>query len=178
MTRGVKMTQEPTRRDVLKKSSALGVGVTGLATTGIPDFEFPKTLTSVVQEPSANRDTDLFRFINNGVGSDVAKVTLRDSATGQSVDTYRLETVGTNHPSLNGVPHEDRFPKVAADINSFGNVPAGVYTVEVQYGDLVGKTTVPVGEDGVFSGLRVKSYVQPDGRIKVDLVAVNPGRKL
>lgn len=172
------MTKEPTRRDVLKKSSAFGAGVAGLASTGIPEFEFPKSLGPVDQEPEADRDTDLFRFINNSVGSGTAKVTLRDSTTGRAVETFRLETVGTNHPSLNGVSHEDRFPKVAADIHSFGDLSAGVYTVEVQYGNLVDRTRVPVGESGVFSGLRIKSYVQPDGRIRADLVAVNPGRKL
>lgn len=170
------MTEEPTRRDVLKNSSALGIA--GLASTGLPDFDLPTNVASVEQEPSANRNTDLFRFINNSVGSGAAKVTLRNAVTGQVAKTFRLDTVGTNHPNLNGMSHQARFPKVAADINSFGEVPSGVYTVEVQYGDLIGRTKVPVGDAGVPDGLRVKSYVQPDGRIKVDLVAVNPARKL
>lgn len=161
------MTNNFTRRNVLKLTGAYGAAFAGLASSSVPGAGQVAEFQTVDQSPSAHGPRGVFRLINNATDRGSATVTLRQVATGRTVASYRLDTIGTNDPGVAGLSHEDRFPHVAADVTSFGDVPSGEYTLEVQYRDLIGKTTLQAGSSGFPAPLQVTAYVQPDGRIKV-----------
>lgn len=169
------MTKKPTRRDILKMSGS-SISVTGFASGRASPSAAVATTSQTNLSPEARTESSLFRLINNSRGRGQTAVHLRHPPTGHLVKTFNLDTTGTNHPEMVDRPHKERFPHVAADVNSFGNIPGGEYVLEVQHQELIGKIHVYVDNGGLPPGYKIESYIMPDGRLEVEPVVVLPSR--
>jgi hypothetical protein len=87
---------------------------------------------------------------------------------------YELRTIGTNHPEMKGKPHDEKFPHVAADIDSFGNLPPGSYKLEVEHGELYEETTFTFGESGIPDGDKIHAKVLPNNELTIRTMHIDP----
>lgn len=156
--------ENPSRRSVLRASTAYGVGAaTGLSVIGqatgvsVPD-----------QGPRADDPTQLFRLIDSGFERRSTTVRIRQRSTGETVNEFSLETVGTNNPAVRDLSHEARFPKIAADIESFGRLAPGRYTLEVVSGDLRDSTEFTAGTGPLLPTKTLNARILPDEQLKVN----------
>lgn len=161
------MSKDYSRRDVLQMSGAYGVGFSALASSDVSQLNRLTAGQRPNRNPKADRAPELFRLIDSGFERGQTKVRLRREPTGRVVETFELQTTGTNHPENRGRAHEEQFPHVAADIDSFGNLPAGSYTLEVFRGDLYGKTTFTVSNAGLPPSYNIHARILPDGQLRV-----------
>ena len=162
------MTKIPSRRKVLKVSGAYGFGFAGLASSSIASVN-----ASGPEAPTADSDPRLFRLVDSGFDRSPTVVRLRSQTNGRVAKKYSVHTTGTNHPSQNGRTHEERFPTVAADIDSFRELQPGEYKLEVHHEDLAGETTFSVSRAGIPDSIRFYALIMPDGRLRVGSVNVN-----
>lgn len=158
------MQDNYSRRSVLKVSGSYGAGFGALASAGVPRAS---TLHQFEKGPWVNSEPELFRLVDSGFERATTQVILRHEPTGRVVDTFELRTTGTNHPDVKRRPHEERFPAVAADIDSFSDVPPGHYELVVRRGNLVGQTTFTVGQTGLPESYNLHARILPDGRLDV-----------
>lgn len=155
------MTKYYSRRRILK-SSAVG-SFSGVVISGAS-----VQLAAGDQEGSIpGNDPELFRLINSGFDRSKTTVEVLDPV-GVVVQTYNLETIGTNHPDMQDKSHEERFPHIAKDIDSFGDLSPGKYTLRVNNNDLQGQTIFVVAENGqLIDETVLGARILPDDQLKV-----------
>lgn len=152
------------RRNVLRKSAAYGIGTVGAV--GLPVVGRAKGATQE-NSPQATDPVELFRLIDNGIERGSTSIRVRREDTDAVVDEFELETVGTNNPAVNDLPHDERFPRVAADIRSFGRLAPGRYSLDVSRGELSDSVTFAVRNGRLVGGDVFVARILPGDRLDV-----------
>ena len=156
--------ETPSRRDVLRKSAAYGIGTVGAA--GLPVIG---RASAAAQEnaPQAGDPIDLFRLIDSGVEQGSTSVRVRRADNDAIAKRFELETVGTNNPAVDDLLHAGRFPMVAADIRSFGRLPPGRYRLDVSRGELSDSAAFTIRNGRLVDADVFVARILPDGRLDV-----------
>lgn len=129
------MKGNQSRRDILK-SAALGGLTTGIAVSAL---SIEATAGTVDNGPNPNKVPGLFRFIDSGVDLEETMVRVYEATTNRKVTSFEINTIGGNHPVLQGKSHSERFPRVASDIDSFGGLPPGRFRIGLEHDNSYGE---------------------------------------
>lgn len=150
-------------------------GATGPSQPTESQTSSPTSTPEYAASPTVDSNPELFRLIDKGAEKDQTTVRIRPSNSGKAIRTYTLYTTGSQHPDMQAKSLEEAYPYVAEDINSFDDLPPGMYMIEVENDGAVGQETFRWEETGLLDGNVIKATVTWDGEVRMDIYHSDPG---